>query len=75
MPPPPDAVEPPLPNKLYYLKGKTSKEAKHFILRDWPFLKVEILKEGAPTTDDVDEHRVRLFVDDAGVVRQIPERG
>ena len=38
-------------------------------------LKVQVLKKGSPTTRDYRLDRVRIFVDEEGIVTNIPKKG
>lgn len=57
------------------LVGKSGEEAKAAILSDDSTLTVHILPEGSMVTMDYRLDRVRIFVDGAGNVVQVPRKG
>jgi len=57
------------------LVGVTGEEAKDAILNERPGLLILIVKDGASVTFDYCESRVRIFVDDNGIVTKAPCTG
>ncbi|ESN93028.1 hypothetical protein HELRODRAFT_165184 [Helobdella robusta] len=51
---------------------QTGEDAKAFILSEFPHLKIYILRDGSPVTMDYRFDRVRIFVDEQGVVVRTP---
>uniref|UniRef100_A0A0D9X8B1 Subtilisin inhibitor 1 n=1 Tax=Leersia perrieri TaxID=77586 RepID=A0A0D9X8B1_9ORYZ len=45
------------------------------ITKERPDVAVEVLPPGAPLTPDVNEKRVRLFIDNSGIVAKTPVIG
>ena len=57
------------------LKGKTGREAKHIIQEEYPNLHVNIIPENSPVTRDYRTDRVRVFVNETGIVTHTPKVG
>eukprot|EP00894_Picocystis_sp_ML_P001381 jgi/Pico_ML_1/51898/g362.t1 len=57
------------------LVGKTSVEAKEFLEKSFPDLKVIVLNENSMMTMDYRVDRVRIMVNEEGVVTKVPHRG
>ncbi|KAG8085047.1 hypothetical protein GUJ93_ZPchr0010g7348 [Zizania palustris] len=55
--------------------GLPGEQAKQTILRDRPDVRVFIIPVGSAVTRDFDEKRVRVFVNSAGIVAQVPMIG
>jgi hypothetical protein len=45
------------------------------IMRDRPDVAVEVLPPGAPLTPAYNDKRVRVFIDNSGIVAQVPVIG
>ena len=73
----PNPVDPPVLDSGSWPEAvdKTGDEAKALILATNPKLYVEILHKDAPATEDWRDDRVRVRVDDAGIVVEIPVIG
>ena len=70
------ASSPPIKSSWPELVGKTGEEAKAVILKENPYVtKVEILLEGSGVTMDYRQSRVRIFVNDEGIVAETPRTG
>jgi hypothetical protein len=52
--------------------GKAGEQAKALILKDNPSLNVQIVQPGQVVTMDVRTDRVRIFINDKGVVDRPP---
>jgi len=57
------------------LVGKSGEEAKITLAEHHPALKVIVIPQNSIVTMDYSVYRVRLFVDDHGVVTQVPRVG
>ena len=57
------------------LVGQTGEEAKAAILADFPDYNVEIVPPGTPVTLDLRPQRVRVYVDEDGIVDGVPFEG
>mmetsp|Transcript_5481 Transcript_5481/g.33853 ORF Transcript_5481/g.33853 Transcript_5481/m.33853 type:complete len:107 (-) Transcript_5481:1093-1413(-) len=57
------------------LVGKSADEAKEFFEKSFPDLKVVVMNENAMMTMDYRVERVRIMVNDGGVVTKVPHRG
>jgi Potato inhibitor I family len=57
------------------LVGKSGEEAKITLAEHHPALKVFVIPQSSMVTMDYNVHRVRLFVDDHGVITQVPRVG
>lgn len=57
------------------LVGKSGEEAKEVVEKGNPNVRVEIIPDGGTLPDDVDEDRVRIYVDSAGKVTRVPQIG
>uniref|UniRef100_A0A0D9WEP6 Uncharacterized protein n=1 Tax=Leersia perrieri TaxID=77586 RepID=A0A0D9WEP6_9ORYZ len=55
--------------------GLPAEEAKRTILRDRPDVHVIVAPVGSPGITDFNEKRVRVFVNDAGIVVEVPRTG
>lgn len=57
------------------LIGKTSEEAKRYLESSFPELSVIVVKDGSMMTMDYRIERVRIMVNDEGIVTKAPHRG
>jgi hypothetical protein len=57
------------------LVGMSGEQAKEAILKEHPDFQVQVLPEGSPVTRDFRMNRVRVFVNNDGVVQQAPRTG
>ena len=57
------------------LVGKSADEAKEFFEKSFPDLKVVVMNENSMMTMDYRIERVRIMVNDEGVVTKVPHRG
>ncbi|KAL5230492.1 hypothetical protein ABZP36_029268 [Zizania latifolia] len=55
--------------------GLPGEQAKQIILRDRPDVRVFILLVGSQVTTEFDDKRVRVFVNRAGIVAEVPNIG
>ena len=55
--------------------GLSAKQVKENIAKAHPELQVDIVHQDAMVTKDFRTDRVRVYHDDAGLVKQVPQKG
>jgi Potato inhibitor I family len=68
-------MTPDVPSSFPELVGLTGEQAKADLTAKYPALKVYVLREGSIVTMDYRMDRVRIFVDEDGVVSRPPKLG